>query len=119
MKSRMKRYDSVSEYINDSPAKIRSTLRKMRVVIRAAAPKAEETISYGMPAWKLNGKHLVFFAAHEKHIGFYPTPSPIIAFKKELSPYKRSKGAIQFPVDKPVPYGLIKRILKYRVKEIT
>ncbi len=88
----------------------------MRETIRKAAPKAEETISYGMPAYKLKGT-LVWFAAHSNHIGFYPGVSGIAAFKKELSPYKSAKGSVQFPVDEPLPLGLVARIVKFRLKE--
>ena len=88
----------------------------MRQTIREAAPEAIETISYQMPTFKLNG-NLVHFAAFKNHIGFYPTPSGIEQFKKELSPYKGSKGAVQFPLDKPAPFDLVKKIVIFRVKE--
>ncbi|TAL72206.1 MAG: hypothetical protein EPN88_05095, partial [Bacteroidetes bacterium] len=91
-------------------------LEQLRVTIKKAAPKAEEIISYGMPAFKLNGV-LVWFAAHSKHIGFYPMASGIAAFKKELSIYKSAKGSIQFPLDKPLPLRLITSIVKFRVNE--
>ncbi|MBA2421832.1 MAG: DUF1801 domain-containing protein, partial [Chitinophagales bacterium] len=87
-----------------------------RVIIRKAAPKAEETINYAMPTFTLNG-NLVHFAAYKNHIGFYPTPSGIDAFKKELSLYKGAKGSVQFPIDKPLPWALITKIVKFRVKE--
>lgn len=89
----------------------------MRRTIREAAPEAVETISYQMPAFKLNGKGLVYFAAFKNHIGFYPIPSGIEAFKKELSPYKQGKGSVQFPFDKPVPYGLVEKVVRFRAKE--
>jgi uncharacterized protein YdhG (YjbR/CyaY superfamily) len=108
--------NKIDEYIAGFPEDIRPILEKMRAAIRDAAPEAEETISYQMPAFKLNGI-LVYFAAHKNHIGFYPTASPIIAFKKELTPYKLSKGAIQFPIEKPIPFDLVKKIVKFRVKE--
>ena len=88
----------------------------MRAIIKKAAPKAEEVISYSMPAFKQSGI-LVYFAAQSKHIGFYPTASGIIDFKKELVDYKHSKGAIQFPYDKPLPVSLITQIVKFRVAE--
>lgn len=112
----MKQNGSVDEYIAGAPENIRDILEKIRRTIKEAAPEAQETISYGMPAYKQNGP-LVYFAAQKKHIGFYPTPSGIINFRKELSPYHTSKGAIQFPLDKPIPYELVKKIVKFRVKE--
>ena len=89
----------------------------MRQTIRKAAPEAEEAIAYHMPTFKLNGKNLVHFAAFKNHIGFYPTPSGIEAFIKELSSYKGAKGSVQFPLDKPIPYDLVKKIVIFRVKE--
>ncbi|OGN90558.1 MAG: hypothetical protein A2158_06155 [Chloroflexi bacterium RBG_13_46_14] len=106
----------VDDYIAGFPEDARVILTKLRKVIREAAPDASETISYQMPTFKLNG-NLVHFAAFKKHIGFYPTPSAITAFAKELASYKTSKGALQFPYDKPIPYELIKEITKFRVKE--
>ena len=96
---------------------IDGSLKRSCGTVRESAPKAEETISYGMPAFKFNGKSLVYFAAHKNHVGFYPTSSPIEYFQKELSPFKTSKGAVQFPLDKPIPYDLVKKIVKFRVKE--
>ena len=89
----------------------------MRQTIKEAARDAVEAISYQMPTFKLNGKNLVHFAAFKNHIGFYPIPSGIEAFKKELSPYKQGKGSVQFPIDEPVPYGLVKKVVMFRVKE--
>lgn len=109
-------FTTTDDYIAMFPAEIQSTLQKLRSAIKKAAPSAEEVISYKMPAFKLNGM-LVWFAAQKNHIGFYPTGSPINVFKKELAPYKTSKGAIQFPMDKPIPLTLIKKIVKFRVKE--
>jgi uncharacterized protein YdhG (YjbR/CyaY superfamily) len=110
------KFKDIDEYIKKSPKDIKAILIKIRKTIKKAAPKATEKISYGMPAFVLNG-NLVYFAAFKNHIGFYPTSSPIVVFKKELEPYKTSKGAIQFPIDKPIPYSLITKIVKYRVKE--
>lgn len=107
---------SVDEYIANFPADIQDILQKLRKVIKEAAPGATEKISYQMPAYDLFG-NLVYFAVHKKHIGFYPTPSAIEAFKKELSEYKGSKGAVQFPLGQPLPDDLIKRIVKFRVAE--
>ena len=109
-------YKTIDEYIQTFPENIQTILEKMRQTIHSAAPEAVEAISYQMPAFKLNG-NLVFFAAAKNHIGFYPTPSAIIAFKKELSPYITGKGTIQFPLGKPIPYDLVKKIVKSRIKE--
>jgi uncharacterized protein YdhG (YjbR/CyaY superfamily) len=95
---------------------IQSLLEKLRRAIKETAPYAVEAISYQMPAFKLKG-NLVWFAAYEKHLGFYPKPSGIEAFNTELAPYKTSKGAIQFPLDKPIPLDLVRRIVAFRVKE--
>lgn len=107
---------TIDDYINQYPDEIKSKLESIRAAIKKAAPKAAEVISYGMPAFKQN-KVLVYFAAGKNHIGFYPTPKPIVVFKKELEGYKTSKGAIQFPLDKKIPLALISKITKFRVKE--
>jgi uncharacterized protein YdhG (YjbR/CyaY superfamily) len=107
---------SIDDYISLHPKDVQVILKKVRQTIKMSAPEAEEKISYQMPAFALNGM-LVFFAAHTNHIGFYPTPSGIKAFEKELKGYECSKGTIQFPLDKPIPLGLIARIVKFRVKE--
>jgi uncharacterized protein YdhG (YjbR/CyaY superfamily) len=109
-------YKTIDEYIQTFPENIQLILEKMRQTIHNAAPEAVESISYRMPAFKLNG-NLVFFAAAKNHIGFYPTASPIEAFKKELSSYKTSKGAIQFPLNTSVPWDLVGKIVKFRVRE--
>lgn len=106
----------IDEYIDSFPKGVRLLLKKIREVIKDAAPDASESIKYRMPTYYLFG-NLVHFAGYKKHIGFYPTPSGISSFKKELSKYVTSKGAIQFPIDEPLPYDLISRIVKYRVKE--
>ena len=93
-----RQFKNIDDYIATFPKNVQHTLRELRSVIKESAPEAEETISYGMPTFKLNG-NLVHFAAYEKHIGFYPTPSAILAFKEELSIYKQSKGGVQFPID--------------------
>jgi uncharacterized protein YdhG (YjbR/CyaY superfamily) len=111
-----KQAETIDEYIKVFPADVQVILEKMRKTIRKAAPKAVEAISYRMPAFKLNG-YLVFFAAFKHHIGFYPTPSGIEAFKKELSAYKWAKGSVQFPLDKPILYKLVEKIVIFRVKE--
>ncbi len=107
---------SVDEYISGFPPDIKEKLETIRKAIKESAPDAEETISYRMPAFKQNGV-LVYFAAFKDHIGFFPTASGIEAFKHELSGYKWSKGTIQFPMDKPLPVDLVKRIVKFRVAE--
>jgi uncharacterized protein YdhG (YjbR/CyaY superfamily) len=108
----------VDNYIAGFPEDIRVILAKIRKVIREAAPQAEEMINYSIPTFGLNG-NLVHYAAYKKHIGFYPTPSGINAFERDLEPYEISKGTIKFPLDKPVPYELIERIVTFRVKEQT
>lgn len=112
----MKKATNIDEYIAGYPEEIQKILEQLRATIKKTAPKAEEVISYGLPAFKLNGM-LVWFAAHSKHIGFYPRASGIEAFKKELSNYKSAKGSVQFPIDKGLPLALIKKIVKFRVKE--
>jgi uncharacterized protein YdhG (YjbR/CyaY superfamily) len=109
---------TMDEYIAKFPKKVRDILEELRQVIRESAPKAEETISYGIPTFDLNGRHLVHFAAYKNHVGFYPGGSSgIKAFKKELSPFKTSTGTVQFPLDKPIPFDLVKKIVKFRVRE--
>ena len=109
---------NIDEYIADFPEEVRVRLEKMRATIQKAAPKAEETINYSMPTFKLHG-NLVHFAAYKHHVGFYPGPSAINEVAKELVTYKTSKGAIQFPHDKPIPYALVTKIVKFRVKKNT
>jgi uncharacterized protein YdhG (YjbR/CyaY superfamily) len=112
----MREFKNIDEYIADFPDTTREMLTQLRFTIKDAAPKAEEAISYGMPAFKLNGV-LVYFAGYKNHIGFYPTGSGIAAFKEALADYKCSKGTAQFPLDRRLPLGLIKKIVKHRVKE--
>jgi uncharacterized protein YdhG (YjbR/CyaY superfamily) len=107
---------TIDEYIAAFPKNIQSILEEMRQTIRNSAPKAEEAISYQMPTFKLNG-NLVYFAAFKKHIGFYPTSSAVEAFKEELSGYEVSKGTIRFPINKPIPLDLVKKIVEFRVKQ--
>jgi uncharacterized protein YdhG (YjbR/CyaY superfamily) len=107
---------TIDDYIAGFPPDIQDILRKVRAAVRKAAPDAQEAIKYQMPTFVLNG-NLVHFAAFKKHLGFYPTPTGVEAFKQELSAYATSKGAVQFPLDQPIPYGLIGRIVKFRVKE--
>ncbi|MBA4317631.1 MAG: hypothetical protein C0412_04445 [Flavobacterium sp.] len=107
---------TIDEYIGSFPLEVQKILQELRIVIKKAAPDAEEKISYQMPAFGLNGI-LVYFAAHKSHIGFYPTASGIAAFKDKISKFKTSRGTVQFPFDKPLPIRLIKDIVKFRAKE--
>jgi uncharacterized protein YdhG (YjbR/CyaY superfamily) len=111
-----RQYKNIDEYIAGFPKDIQDILQNLRRVIHEAAPEAEETISYSMPAFKLNGI-LVYFAAFKDHIGFFPTSSGVSAFSKELAPYDTSKGTIRFPLDEPIPVNLIKKIVKFRAQE--
>jgi uncharacterized protein YdhG (YjbR/CyaY superfamily) len=107
---------TVDEYITLSPQDVQPILNKPRAVIKESAPGALERISYQMPGFYLSG-YLVWFGVHARHIGFYPTGEGIAAFKEELSSYKTSKGAVQFPLDQPIPYDLIRKIVKHRLEE--
>lgn len=109
-------FKTVDAYIATFPQNIQEILQQLRCAIREAAPDAQETISYQMPAFKQNGV-LVYFAAFKNHIGFFPTAAGIEAFKDRLGAYKRSKGTIQFPLDKPLPLDLVKEIVRFRVKQ--
>ncbi len=108
--------NDIDNYISGFPKEIQVLLKQIRETIRQTAPEAEEAIKYAMPTFVLNG-NLVHFAAFKNHIGFYPVPSGIEAFKKELSVYKGAKGSVQFPLDKPMPLSLISKIVEFRVKE--
>lgn len=108
---------TVDEFITSYPPEIQAVLKKVRAAIKKAAPKAEETINYGIPTFRLNGRNLVHFSAFKQHIGFYPTPSGIEKFKKELSVFEGAKGSVKFPLEKPIPYALITKIVKFRVQE--
>jgi len=107
---------NIDDYIAGFPAEVQEILEKIRSTIRKAAPDAKETINYGIPTFTLNG-NLVHFAGFKGHIGFYPTPSGIEKFKEELSVYEGAKGSVQFPLDKRMPFGLIRKIVKFRVQE--
>ncbi|MBX9955654.1 DUF1801 domain-containing protein [Peribacillus simplex] len=109
-------FHSIDEYITQFPDEVQERLKTLRKVIKDAAPEAEEKISYQMPTFVLYG-NLVHFAAYKKHIGFYPTPNAISAFESALSEYKCSKGAVQFPLNKPIPYELITEMVIFRVEE--
>jgi uncharacterized protein YdhG (YjbR/CyaY superfamily) len=111
--------DSIDEYIAGFPLATRKVLEEVRALIRASAPDAAETISYAIPTFDLNGRHLVHFAGYEKHVGFYPTGGGVEAFKEDLKLYKSGKGSVQFPLGRPLPTDLISRIVAFRVKENT
>jgi uncharacterized protein YdhG (YjbR/CyaY superfamily) len=116
MKTAQTAPQTIDEYIASFPADVQEVLQKIRKTIHEAAPEATEKISYQMPTFYLKG-NLVHFAAFKEHIGFYPVPTGIEKFKKELSVYKQGKGSVQFPLDQPMPYDLITKIVKFRVKE--
>ncbi len=105
----------IDEYISGFPKEVQALLEKMRGTIRKAAPEAQETISYNVPAFILGGKKLVWFAAFKSHVGFYPGAAAIAAFKKKLSGYKTARGSAQFPFKDPLPLDLVSRIVKFRV----
>lgn len=107
---------TIDQYIIQFPEDVQKILQKVRETIHKAAPKATETINYGIPTFKLNG-NLVHFAGYKKHISFYPSSSGIAAFQKEIAKYKSSKGTVQFSLDQKIPYNLISKITKFRVKE--
>lgn len=106
---------NIDDYIAGFPKEIQAMLQQIRATIRKAAPGAEEAIKYAIPTFVMNGKNLVHFAAFKNHIGFYPTPTGIESFKKELSKYKQGKGSVQFPLDEPMPLALITKIVKYNL----
>ena len=108
-----KQFTTIDEYISTFPDDIQAILEKMRQAIHKAAPEVEETISYGIPTFDLNGKHLVFFAGWKHHISLYPIPAGDEAFQQKISHYKRAKGTIQFPFDKPIPYDLVEKIVTF------
>ena len=110
------KFKSVDDYFSVFPPATKKVLKEMRKIIKGAAPEAEEVISYNMPAFRQNGM-LVFYAGYKEHIGFYPTGSGIAAFKDEFAKYKWSKGAVQFPLDEPLPVKLIEKIVKFKLKE--
>jgi uncharacterized protein YdhG (YjbR/CyaY superfamily) len=116
VKALKKRFETIDEYIATFPRDVQDILEEIRRTIQESAPNAKEAISYQMPTFKLNG-NLVHFASFKNHIGFFPTPSGISRFKKELSHYETSKGTVRFPLNEPIPFDLIRKIVKYRVKE--
>ena len=112
----MKEFTDIKAYIADFPEEVQAILEQIRDTIQQAAPDAKEAIKYGMPTFVLNG-NLVHFAAYKNHIGFYPAPSGIDTFIDELAPYRTGKGTLQFPIDKPIPFDIITKVVKFRVEE--
>jgi uncharacterized protein YdhG (YjbR/CyaY superfamily) len=113
-----KKFETIDEYIESFPENVQSVLEKLRATVREAAPEAVESISYDMPTFKLNAKRLVYFSAWKNHIGFYSIPEGNDAFRKELSPYEGEKGSLRSPLEKLIPYDLVKKIVMFRMKEI-
>ena len=109
---------TIDEYISGFPEEIQEILQRIRRTIRAAEPEAQETISYKMPTFTLNGKYLIYFGAYRKHIGFYPAPAGIPEFEEALSKYGAGKGTLKFPLDQPMPFELIARLVQFRAEEI-
>ena len=109
---------NIDEYIAEFPEETQEVLQEVRQLIASTAPQATETMSYAIPTFDLNGKHLVHFAGYAKHIGFYPTPDGMLAFKDELVGYKSAKGSVQFPLDHPMPTDLMRRMVEYRLAEL-
>jgi uncharacterized protein YdhG (YjbR/CyaY superfamily) len=110
---------TIDGYIAEFPAATQVVLEQLRALIRDVAPDATETISYAIPTFDLAGKHLVHFAGYAHHVGLYPTPSGMSAFEQDLQPYARGKGSVRFPLDRPLPVALIRRIVAFRVTEVT
>lgn len=117
MKTNRPKFTSIDEYIACFPADVQKILKKIRATIRKAAPNAEETISYQIPTFKVNG-YLIYFAGFKKHVSVYPAPREAKEFKKELAGYEGRKGTVRFPLEKPIPYDLITRIVKFRAKTL-
>ena len=117
MKTSQTKAKNIDEYIAQFPDDVQKILEKIRALIKATIPEAEETISYQIPTFTLNGKYLIYFAGYKNHVSIYPAPRTAEQFKDELATYEGGKGTVQFPLDEPIPYGLIKRIIKFKVKE--
>jgi uncharacterized protein YdhG (YjbR/CyaY superfamily) len=107
---------NIDEYISQFPAGTQKLLKQMRATIKKAAPGAKEAMKYGIPTFVLEGRNLVHFGGYNHHVGFYPTPNGMQTFKEELAPYAQGKGSANFPLDKPMPLGLVTKIVKYRIK---
>jgi len=117
MRSTKPKIQTIDDYIDTFPQDVRAKLKKLRRAIRKAAPGAEETISYQIPAYKLRGEYVIYFAAWKHHISVYPVPAGDKDFKKKIAPYRTGKGTLQFPLDKSLPLRLIRKIVKHRVKQ--
>lgn len=109
--------NEIDQYISKFPEEVQQQLQKVRAIIKTIAPEAIEQLAYGMPGYKTHGKPLVYFAGYKNHIGFYATPSGHEAFQNDLSKYKQGKGSVQFPLNQPLPFDLIEKIVRFRVKE--
>ena len=117
MKSKSRIAKNIDEYIAAFPGEVQEILEQIRVTIKRAAPGVEEKISYQIPTFTLKGDYLIYFAAYKKHVGLYPAPRGSEEFRKELSAYEGGKGTVRFPLDRPIPFGLIRRIVKFRIKQ--
>jgi uncharacterized protein YdhG (YjbR/CyaY superfamily) len=117
MKTKKTGFTSVDDYISTLPKDTQKIMQEIRKTIKTVAPKAEETISYQMPAFKLDGQYIAHYAAWKKHIGMYPVPAGDEAFRKEIAPYLGAKSSLQFPLDKPLPLQLIRKMVKFRIAE--
>jgi uncharacterized protein YdhG (YjbR/CyaY superfamily) len=117
MKTRKETPRTIDQYIAAFPKAVQAILKKMRQTIRKAAPRAEETISYGIPTFRLNGRYLIYFAAYTRHVAVYPAPIGAPEFGDALASYVSGKGTLRFPLDRPIPYALITRVVKYRIRE--
>ncbi len=115
----MKSVPTTDDYIAAAPEDVRPILERIRAIIRKAAPRAEERVGYGIPSFSLNGRPLMYYAAFKDHVSVYPVPRGTAEFQKELRPYVKGKGTIRFPLGRPVPFGLVKRIADFHVKERT
>ncbi len=109
---------NIDDYIKDYPKEVRDIMEKIRKTIKEVMPDATETIGYGIPTFKLNGKNVVHFGGYDKHIGFYPAPGGLDEFEEELAQYRKGKGTAQFQLDEPIPYGLIKKITQFRAMQV-
>jgi uncharacterized protein YdhG (YjbR/CyaY superfamily) len=117
MKTARRAAKDIDEYIDRFPEDVQNVLHKIRALINEVVPDAEEKISYQIPTFTLNGSYLIYFAGFKNHVSVYPAPRGTAQFKKELAAYEGGKGTVRFPLDQPIPYGLIKRIVKFKVKE--
>jgi uncharacterized protein YdhG (YjbR/CyaY superfamily) len=117
MKAKKTKTKTTNDYIADFPKDVQAVLRKVKATIKKAAPGAQETISYGIPAFNLNGQYLIYYAGYKKHVGIYPIPGGDAQFRKRVAPYVAGKGTLRFPLEEPIPYALITKVVKIRIKE--